>query len=320
MSPKEELVPAKHRLWLEDLEEGKGVALKEGKPLLVAYLGLPWCPWSEKMELEVLSQEAFAAPMREKFVLVSLNIAEESEEAHQVKVSHGITELPTLLLMQADGQVITKLPFLPKGASEFAEHIASRYETYQKVRRIVDTEDLSLFSAEELKELYLKSKELGIEDIKERLFGAGLALDSGLFFLLEQYRHMAERGKQGSKEGEAVRKKIVARDPKNAAGAFRSLALLDFEALSLKKSKKEKHIKAALNPLIDYVQKFGPQDRENLWKMELLIAQFLYGKNRLSEALLHAKSAYNHTPDAHLPQVKETLSFLEAKAQQASSK
>ncbi len=313
MSAKEELLPHKHEKWLENLEQGITRAKEENKLLLIAFLGTPWCPWSEKIETDVLSEHEFVSRVSRDFVMVSLTLKEEEGDLLSLKDSFGVEELPTLIVANALGKEITRVGFLPKTPEAFARHLTKIKRDFTEVKQVVETEDLSIFSAKELKRLYLKAKNQGFSSLKDKLFLAGLQVDKGLFFLLEQYRNLAEKGKQGSREGAAVRKKICKLDPKNEQGGFRSLALLDFESLSQKRLVKKKHINAALKPIINYVKKFGKEDSENLWRMELLIAQFLYRKSRVKDALLHAKSAYNHAPEENKGEIIDTISYLETK-------
>ena len=313
MSAKEELLPHKHEKWLENLEQGIARAKEEKKLLLVAFLGTPWCPWSEKIETEVLSEYEFVSRVSCDFVMVSITLTEEGGERSSLRDRFGVEELPTLLVTDWEGKEITRVGFLPITPEAFARHLTQIRRDYIEVQQVVEREDLTIFSAKELKRLYLKARNQGFTALKDKLYLAGLQVDKGLFFLLEQYRHLSEKGKQGSKEGEAVRKKICTRDPKNEQGGFRALALLDFESLSQKRSTRKKHIKAALKPIVDYVKKFGKEDSENLWRMELLIAQFFYGKSKAKDALLHAKSAFNHAPEENKAEIVDTISYLETK-------
>lgn len=313
LSAKDELLPHRHQKWVESLEQGLARAKEENKFLLIAFVGTPWCPWSEKIETEVLSEHDFVSRVSREFVMVSVTLKDESDELTSIKEQFAIEELPTLIVADPQGKEITRVGFLPKTPEAFAHHLTKIRRDYIEVKQVVDREDLSMFSPKEIQRLYLKAKNQGFFALKERLFLAGLQVDQGLFFLLEQYRSLAEKGKQGSQEGEAVRKKICKLDPKNEQGAYRSLALLEFEALSQRRLTKKRQINAALKPVIDYVKKFGKEDTENLWKMELLIAQFLYRKSRVKDALLHAKSAYNHAPEENKAEIVDTISYLETK-------
>ena len=313
MSAKEELLPIKHEMWIDDFERGLVRAKEEKKLVIAAFVGASWCPWSEKIETEVLNEHDFVSPVSRDFVMIFVNVAEEEGKSSELRGRYDVEELPTLVITDCEGKEITRVGFLPKTPEEFARHLTKIKRDYIEVRQVVQREDLTIFSAKELERLYLKAKNQGFNALKDKLFLAGLQVDKGLFFLLEQYRHLAEKGNQGSKEGDAVRKKIRLRDPNNEQGGFRALALLDFQSLSDRRSTKKKHIKAALKPIVDYVKKYGTEDPENLWRMELLIAQFLYGKSKARDALLHAKSAFNHAPEENKAEIVDTISYLETK-------
>lgn len=313
MSAKDELIPIRNEKWMGDFDKGLVRAKEENKLLLVAFLGSSWCPWSQKIETEVLNEYEFVTPVSRDFIMVSVNLAEGAGKRSELKSRYAVEELPTLIITDWEGKEVTRVGFLPKTPAEFALHLTKIKRDFIEVQQVVQREDLTIFSAKELERLYLKAKKQGFNALTDKLFLAGLQVDKGLFFLLEQYRHLSERGTQGSKEGDAVRKKIRLRDPDNEQGGFRALALLDFQSLAEKRSTKKKHVKAALKPIVDYVQKYGKEDTENLWRMELLIAQFLYGKNKAKEALLHAKSAFNHAPQENKAEIVDTISYLENK-------
>ncbi len=142
MSPKEELISPKHKLWVEDFEEGLKLAKAENKPLLIAFVGLPWCPWSEKMETEVLSQQAFVGPLRREFILVTLNLPEEGGGQAQIKAKYGVEELPALVVTSSEGKEITKVGFLTKTPEEFVAHLRKIKSDYTEVSQVVEREDL----------------------------------------------------------------------------------------------------------------------------------------------------------------------------------
>ena len=54
----------------------------------------------------------------------------------------------------------------------------------------------------------------------------------------------------------------------------------------------------AVQPLIQYIQKFGKTDKENVWKLQMIISQFFLDKNRLPQALDHAQASLELAPDS----------------------
>ena len=98
------------------------------------------------------------------------------------------------------------------------------------------------------------------------------------------------------------------KDPGNHKGIHRELAILEFNALSKKLKKKDKPEKAIM-PLVEYVRNFGAKDLENIWRVEMMMAQFLYSKNHLPEALAHAKLSLDYAPESYRSEVAQTLSF-----------
>ena len=191
MSAKEELLPIRHEKWLDDFEEGLARAKEEQKLLIVAFLGTSWCPWSEKIEGEVLNEYDFVSRVSRDYVMVSINVAEEGKKCSPLRGRFDVEELPTLMITDGEGKEVTRVGFLPKTPKEFARHLTQIKRDYIEVRQVVQREDLTIFSAKELERLYLKAKNQGFDALKDKLFLAGLQVDKGLFFLLEQYRHLS---------------------------------------------------------------------------------------------------------------------------------
>lgn len=313
MSAKEEMIPPLNKNWMTDYAGALIKAKEENKPILLSFIGLPWCPWSEKMDQEVLSRLAFIEPMRKNFILVRFNLLEEGNEHAAVRDQFEIRELPTLVLLDSNGAEITKVGYLPKTADEFVTHFQKLFTEYRELAEIIHREDLSYFNCDELKGYYLKAKEHGFTDFRDKLYLAGLKVEQGLFFLLEQYSRYADKGRIASKEAKALRKKITARDPKNENGAHRSIALMEFQALATQRSKKQHSEKKVLEPLLTYVKKYGKEDQQHLWKIELMMTQFFFGRDNPKEALIHAKTALSKAPEVEKSHITQTIAFLESK-------
>lgn len=319
MSAREEMAAPVNKNWVTDFDAGLKKAKEASKPILVAFVGLPWCPWSEKMDQEILSRLGFIEPLKHDVVLVRVNLAEEGKETKSIRERFNISELPFLLLLDQAGNEISKLGYLPMEPEAFAARIQSHFAAYNELDKVMQSKLLTDCDEEELKSLYLKAKEFGFSSYRDKLYLAGLQLNQGFFFLLEQYANYADKGRMKSSEAKVIKKKILAKDPKNIKGAHRALAILDFQAFSNKRSKKKYDEKKVLEPLLSYVKKFGKQDKEHLWRIEMLMAQYYFGKNNAKEALEHAKTAFAEAPQDQQGEITQTIAFLEGKLQPAKS-
>src|SRR3989338_5699798 len=90
LSPKEEMIPPHSLHWLLNFQEGLLQARGQDKPLLAVFVGLPWCPWSEKIQREVLEKNDFIEELKEQFILVFLNLPEEEGRQEDLRGGLGL--------------------------------------------------------------------------------------------------------------------------------------------------------------------------------------------------------------------------------------
>lgn len=232
------------------------------------------------------------------------------EDNWRLKENYNIQELPTLLLVDQEGEVISHFSYMPLDAKAFASTILETYLNYEEVKQSVENSDFASLSAEELKKLYVKAKKLESTTFREKLLEAGLNKEKPTFFLLEKYAGLLVNGKKKDQEAVELRKKIVDLDPKNTQGSHLQLALLDFQGKQ--NTSKKMNIKSTIEPLLSYIQEFGKTDRENVWKVELMIAQHLFSKGFLSRALHHAEASYNCAPETAKAEIAQSIDYLKA--------
>ena len=111
--------------WLTDLDEAKKVAAKEKKDILVDFTGSDWCGWCIKLKKEVFDLPAFEAATK-KFVLVELDFPSKKAQSDEVKTKnraaqqkYGITGFPTILLMDAQGEVYARTGYQAGGPEKY---------------------------------------------------------------------------------------------------------------------------------------------------------------------------------------------------------
>ena len=75
-------------------------------------------------------------------------------------------------------------------------------------------------------------------------------------------------------------------------------------------SKKKKQVFRAISPLLGYIHEFGKEDRENLWKVEMMVTQFLLAQNEREMALEHARASLNAAPDAVKGEIEVIIDYL----------
>jgi len=298
--------------WQESYDKAKEVARKEEKPLLIAFIGPNWCPHSDRLEEEILSDQKWISRMQRDVVLYKVAIPEEFEEpfsGKELKQQFHIEECPTLVLAQPSGEEIAKLSFLPLAQKEFYELIASTLENYQNVTRLTKTQ-LQQLQVEDLKALYAKAEKLADQTLQKNLLVQGLKADRSPYFLLEQYSNLLTRGRLGYFRQKVLRKKIQARDPENAEGSMRKLAVMDFELL--KQVKRPQRAETVVAPLVKYLREFSNTDRSGAWEIELKISQYFFSRDKIQEALTHARASFELAPEEHRKEIAQSIQYLKS--------
>lgn len=299
-------------LWGEDYVQTLTKAQENGRPVLLAFMGTGWCPWTEKLDKEILSDSPFMNALKEKVNFVWLNCPSNkgntSVQVQELKALYGIEELPTIVMITPMQEEMFRIGYLPLSPQEYAAQIEKMMKDYNELNGTVDGQyqELSSLSLEQIQTLYQKACDLKSTRYREALMSLGLEKDAGTFFLLEKYTQLLESGNKD--EAESYREKILERDPKNLKGSQLRLAILDFQIKS--HHLKKKSSKSVLKPLVEYLAKFGEKDKENAWRVEMMAAQYLFTKNEITEALKHASAACLSAPDVHKPEIAQTVDYL----------
>ncbi|MDA0989346.1 MAG: thioredoxin family protein [Verrucomicrobia bacterium] len=116
--------------WLTDFEEAKRVAAETGRPILVDFSGSDWCGWCIRLEKEVFSQAAFSTYAKDNVVLFLADFpSQEEQPAATVKQNealqqkYGIRGFPSVLLLDAEGNVLAETGYQPGGAERYVNHL-----------------------------------------------------------------------------------------------------------------------------------------------------------------------------------------------------
>lgn len=115
--------------WLTDLEAAKKQAAAEKKDILVDFTGSDWCGWCIRLKKEVFDQPEFAEASK-KFVLVELDFPRGKKQAPELKAKNealskqfAIAGFPTILLLDAQGQVYAQTGYQEGGAKQYLAHL-----------------------------------------------------------------------------------------------------------------------------------------------------------------------------------------------------
>jgi len=116
--------------WLTDLDQAKAVAAQEKKAILVDFTGSDWCGWCIRLKKEVFDQKAFEVAAKD-FVFVELDFPRGKKLDAAVKAKNdalakqfNIQGFPTILLMNAKGQVFAATGYEEGGPANYLKSLA----------------------------------------------------------------------------------------------------------------------------------------------------------------------------------------------------
>ncbi len=127
-------------LWQTDFKAAQAEAKKEKKYLLVDFTGSDWCGWCIKLHNEVFDKESFKSEAPKQFVLVELDFPQQKEQSDDLKKQnkelsekYDIKGYPTVLLMDAEGEVMARTGYRDGGAEKYLKQLTELPVIYQKV-------------------------------------------------------------------------------------------------------------------------------------------------------------------------------------------
>ncbi len=293
--------------WKEHEAEVLAQAAHDHQPIVAAFLGNKFCPWSEKLVDDVLSVEAFQQKIEEHAILWKVGLDQEnSEEQLKLRKKYRVEECPSILLLDPMGNEFARFGYLPEDASEYAARLVQIIADFQEICVAFDQQDKTI-NAKRWKELYVKAGQLSVPIFQQEIIERGIQVDKKCYFLTEKYAQLLKSHKLKNKEVKAFRQQLLKSDPDNRYGTQFKVAMLEFyKRTAIPKKPCEKVIR----PLVDYLARFGKKDRENAWKAEWTIAQYLHTKNAEQKALEYAARAHEKAPAPmkdHIAEIMDTM-------------
>jgi protein disulfide-isomerase len=296
--------------WFTNYEKAVQESQNSSKPIILFFTGSDWCSWCIKLEEEAFDTKEFAQTTSDKFIFLKLDFPlyksidqQISRQNKALQKKYNIRGFPTIILLDSNLQEVGETGYRPGGGKEYAEHllkIINSYAIYQQNMLNLETQSLSGL---ELKSIYNKSCELGLYNDSAKIIKVGLQSDMKQFFQMEQYRNYASEGLIHKSEAIAMKKKLIAADPKNEQLIPYQIAVIEFEAYSEEMEKENYAPEFAIAPLVDYINKFGEKDKNNLWRLQMIISQVYLDKNKFFDALKYAKASYESAPASVQPEI-----------------
>lgn len=301
--------------WQTNYEQAVQQSKATNRPLVLFFTGSDWCGWCNKLDDEALETMEFAEATANKFIFVKLDFPLYSNQDPQLKAQNkelqqkfDIRSFPTVLVVDPkQNQQIGVTGYRPGGGKLFAEHLLKMINDYSGYKQKVSTLDKSNLSGHELKALYKKSKELGLAVDANKIVKKGIASEESLFFMLERYHYLADEGQINSKEAIALKQLLQQADPLNEKQVHYLIAVIDFETYAGERGKDNYNSELTVSPLATYIEKFGSKDKENMWRLQLLISQVYLDQNEMTSALKYAQQSYECAPFCARPELSTVV-------------
>jgi protein disulfide-isomerase len=290
--------------WMTSYEDALNQAKAEKKPVLLFFTGSDWCGWCHKLENEVLDTMEFSDSASGKFIFVVVDFpmkkaldAKLTAQNKELQKKFDVKGFPTIILIDDQQNQIGVTGYRPGGAKGYFDHLmkmVNDYKGYQK--KLSALNQNKELSDAELHSLYGKAKELCRTEDVCKIVATGMNGNDKRFFLLERFRFLADEGQIHDKEAQKIRQELLALDPNNKEKTQYEVAIIEFEAYTEEMDKEKYSPELAIAPLTAYIERFGEDDPENLWRMNMIISQVYLAKNKYQEALKHAQAAHAQAP------------------------
>ena len=299
--------------WHTDYSQVRALSQNENKPALLFFNGSDWSGKAMWMKHEVLRALSFEETMGNQLIYMEVDFPQHSQLSDQLAAQNEtlknrflVQQTPTLVLLDTQERVIAHICYVPEDGGQFANDLLRLLEQdAHLVKGLASLDQYLNPSAAELISIYKTAQELGREAAQEQLLEAGLKSKDPYFFL-EKYRLLVEKGEKEEAPARALREKLAFLDPKNIRGTHFTLALIDFQDLSQKKQSPE----SAVAPLVAYIERFGSKDSQNLWRIEMMIAQHYMEADLKDKALQHAEKALQAAPDRMHDEIVHSLDYI----------
>jgi thioredoxin-related protein len=130
-------------VWQTKFEDAKTKAKADKKLLLVDFTGSDWCGWCIKLKQEVFDQEVFLKEAPQRFVLVELDFPRTKQLPEELKTQNDqlaqqfqVSGFPTILMLDAEGQLIARTGYRPGGPEEYLKHLTEFVTAHETIVRM----------------------------------------------------------------------------------------------------------------------------------------------------------------------------------------
>lgn len=290
--------------WLTNYEEAIHQSKQQSKPLLLFFTGSDWCTWCNKLEEETFKTQDFADQAANHFIFLKLDFPVQKElspaqieQNRQLQEKFDIRSFPTVIILDADQQQIGITGYRPGGGKSYANYLNNMMHDYSAYQRTAKTIAQGNLSGNTLKSLLQKAQEYNLQKDQIAIIAAGMQSDQADYFMIERYRTLAHQGKIHDQEAVSLKEQLQHLDPTNQYLTHYQLACIEFDACANAMEKEHTSADLAVAPLINYIEKFGANDQENLWRIHMIISQVYASRNQQDKAIKFAQCAHDCVPE-----------------------
>ena len=184
-----------------------------------------------------MEAQDFVQAMSDKLIFVKLDYPmrtqldpETTTQNERLQEKFSVRSFPTIVILDSDQQPIGVAGYRSGGGKQYAQHVLKMVNDYSAYKQQMQRLGSYHFSGKNLKRLYQKARELGLEADSNLLIRKGISSDQATFFLTERYRHLVHAGQIWNNETVNLKQKLLASDPDNEHLTHYQVAIIEFEA------------------------------------------------------------------------------------------
>ncbi len=307
--------------WLTSYEEAVKQSEATGRPIALFFTGSDWCTWCKRLEQEVLHTSEFGHMTADRVIFVELDFPmhkpldpQLARQNQQLKDKYNVQGFPNLVLTDSKGKRIGEMGYQKGGGEKFGRQLLAKVSSFRDHDASIKDLGKQRLTHAELRDLYQKARELGHRDDIVSILEKGLKNDKDNFFQLEKYRFLLSEGEMHDREALVLRNRILSGKDEALRAAHYNVAIIEFEALHDQMKRNKTHAALAVAPLVDYVERFGNEDVDNVWRMQMTISQVYLEKNAYPEALRYAESARSAAPAQVQPNIDKAITYIKSQS------
>jgi len=266
------------------------------------------------MDEEVLQNKDFTELVGDVFIYYKVDFPirkllpeKERVQNEALKTQFGVKGFPTIILLDASLKPFDKLNYREGGGKLYGEYVLKLLREHQKFNK--DMKSVTTQNAADLEKLYQYASSHSFEKERLEILAAGSTSSDASFFLKEQYRDLLACGQQETPDAKNIKGQLLKLDPDNKKHIQYDIAVAEFENNAKKLEKNS--AQEIVQPLQEYLSKFGDRDDKNRWKVEMIISQAYLNNHQIDEALLFARASYTHAPAREKIQISGIIVDLE---------